>query len=51
MNEDRAAEGRRVAEIFLETMPEEVFDRYKEKKVHHQLAYFYCWVAEMKEID
>ncbi len=50
MNAERAREGERVAEIFLDTIPPDVFDRLKEKNLHHQLAYFYCWVEEMKQI-
>lgn len=50
MNAARADEGKRVAEIFLDTIPEDIYDRLKEKKLHEQLAYFYCWIEEMRDI-
>lgn len=44
-------EGEKVAGMFLSTIPESIFERYRTKNIHHQLAYFYCWIEEMKLMD
>lgn len=38
------------AGMFLETMPEDVAQRYFKQKLHHQLAYFFCWCQEMESL-
>ena len=49
MNRELKEYGETVAGIFLETMPEDIRTRYMTKKLHHQLAFFFCWCEEMQE--
>ncbi len=49
MSEALKRDGEKAAELFLDTMPVDVYERFAEKKLHHQLAYFFCWVEILKE--
>ena len=49
MTQEIKERGETVAEMFLDTMPEDVFKRYSKEKLHHQLAFFFCWCEVMQQ--
>ncbi len=48
MTQDLKNGSQHLVQMFLQTMPEEDMKRYKSKKLHHQLSYFYCWAEIMR---
>ena len=49
MNQELKDSAQELVTVFLDTMPEDVFKRYSEQKLHHQLSYFFCWATLVKE--
>lgn len=41
-------EAEKLAGLFLDTMPDDSFERYEKQNLHHQLAYFYSWCKVME---
>ena len=49
MNKEMKEVAELMASHFLETMPKEIWDTYKERKLHEKLAFFWCWCEEVKD--
>ncbi len=50
MNEQLKKDGYKAAEIFIATMPTDIEKEFKSRSLQHKLAFFYCWIEEMKDL-
>ena len=48
MNEQMMNSGFYISDLFLQTMPKDVAEKWLEDDTHSKLAYFWCWCEELK---
>lgn len=50
MNHQRKVLAQQAASMFLDNMPADIWEKYQHKRLHEQLAFFFCWLEEMKDL-